>query len=170
MLYIMRVKLLTNDDQFRQLEETMRLFNEVCNFISIIAFKTKTTTNKINLQKECYYEVREKYQIASQLVVRAISKVVQAYKKVNLHELTFPSDDVVIFDNKLLALKWGDRVSITTNCGRLELPFMVREYRTEIYGNRVRKMADLILEEDSFYLDITIDLPRDETHSIPINS
>lgn len=168
MLYKMKIKLLTDDEQFKQLKETMGLFNEVCNFISSVAYKTKSTTNKIKLHKECYYPVREKYQIASHMVVRAVGKVVEEYKKGNVREITFASNDVVIFDSKLLALKWGDRVSITTNNGRLEIPFLVIEYSSDVYHKRVRKMADLILDAESFYLDIIVDLPLNEKLSIPL--
>ncbi len=80
MLQTMMVKLDPSPEQYQMLLDTMHRFNEACNFIAGIAFQMHTA-NKIEIHKAIYYEVREKFNLPSQLAVRAISKVAEAYKR-----------------------------------------------------------------------------------------
>ncbi|MBS3968247.1 MAG: hypothetical protein KGZ60_13400, partial [Truepera sp.] len=66
MLVTLKIKLLTDSEQHSKLLETMRVFNEACNFISLLAFKNRMF-NKVRLQQECYYEVRSKFKLSAQL-------------------------------------------------------------------------------------------------------
>jgi len=160
----MKMQLLVNQEQHDQLDETMKRFNEICNYISIIAFQTKTTKNKIKLHKECYYNVREIYKVPAQMVVRAIGKVVEGYKGVEGNKgaqeaITFGPNESVVYDTRLLAIKWIERVSITTLNGREEIPFLVNRYRKGSYDKRVPGQADLIVENNQFYLLLIVSFP-----------
>jgi predicted transposase len=44
----------------RELLETIRRYNEVCNFVSDKAFSLKLTTDKYKLHKIVYAEIRER--------------------------------------------------------------------------------------------------------------
>jgi predicted transposase len=72
----MRIKLITDAEQHRKLLETMKRFNEACNEISRVAFENKTFS-KVKIQKLCYYDIREKFGLSAQMVVRAIGKVAE---------------------------------------------------------------------------------------------
>lgn len=58
----------------------MQRFNEACNDTSKTAFDLHMA-NKIDLQKVVYYDIRERYGLPAQMTVRAIAKVVEAYKR-----------------------------------------------------------------------------------------
>lgn len=161
MLYTMKIQLLANEEQHEQLKKTMNRFNEICNYISDIAFKTKTTKNKVKLSKECYHNVREIYQVPSQMVVRAIGNVVEGYKGGSAEAITFGPYESVVYDTRLLAFKWIERVSITiTPNGRAEIPFLVNGYRKGSYDRRVPGQADLIIDNNNFYLLLIVNLPE----------
>jgi putative transposase len=79
MLVTTKIKLLTSDEQHRILKETMIRFNEACNYISQITFENKTHS-QVKVHKLCYYDVKDKFGLSSQMAIRAIGKVVETYK------------------------------------------------------------------------------------------
>lgn len=159
-MYTMKIQLLTDRAQHQQLTEVMRKFNEVCNHISEVGFRTKTNRNKIKLSKECYNDVRERYKIPSQMVVRAIGKVVEAYKRGAKTEQKFGETTSVVYDTRLLSFKWMQSISIGTFDGRIEIPFIVAGYRQGTYERRVNGQADLILQDNQFFLLLLVNLPE----------
>lgn len=160
MMHTMKIQLLTDDHQHKRLMDVMKKFNEVCNHISEVGFQTKTYRNKIKLQKECYHQVRETFNLPSQMVVRAIGKVVEAYKTGVRSTISFGENTSVVYDTRLLAFKWMQAVSIATFDGRIEVPIRVTGYRLGTYDRRVTGQADLVLEDSTFYLLLLVDLPE----------
>jgi predicted transposase len=119
MLCTMKIKLIPDAEQHRKLLETMKRFNE----ISRIAFENKTFS-KVKIQKLCYYDIREKFGLSAQMVVRAIGKVAESYK----------TDK-----------KWLHTFKET---GAIEDPMIISKYHQGIMqGNRIRRQADLILQD-----------------------
>lgn len=158
MKLITQIKLLPNEKQSQILKETMRTFNNACNYISNRAWETKTF-RQYSLHKLVYYDVREKFDLSAQATVRAIAKVADTYKisKNSLH--TFKPFGAMIYDERLLSWKTRDEqeVSIWSMEGRLHIPFTC--------GNRQRKMlerrlgqADLIYRGGMFFLHQTCDV------------
>lgn len=159
MLLTLKIKLLTDSEQHSQLIDTMRVFNEACNFISQLAFEKKIF-NKVKLQQECYYEVRDKFKLSAQFVIRAISKVTESYKanKKSLH--TFKPTGAIVYDQRLLSFKRLEYASILTIAGRILVPMIFGEYQKGVIGDsRIRGQADLVLVDGIFYLLVVVELP-----------
>lgn len=74
------VKLDPSQEQYQALLDTMHRFNQACNDIAETIIELQSA-NKFELHKVVYYPIREKYGLSSQLTVRAISKVSEAYKR-----------------------------------------------------------------------------------------
>src|SRR5208337_5685289 len=75
----LQIQLLPEPDQARKLRATVERFNEAANWLAGEAFDRKTA-NKILLQKLCYAELRERFGLSSQMAVRCIAQVCEAYK------------------------------------------------------------------------------------------
>lgn len=161
MLYTMKIELLTNDRHHELLTKVMKGFNKACNHISEIGFQTRTHRNKIELSKHCYSLVREKYHLPSAMAVRAIGKVVEGYKSGSKNELQFGENASVVYDTRLLKFKWMNEVSISTFDGRIQVPFKVTGYRQGAYDRRANGQADLMLQENTFYLLLLVELPEE---------
>ena len=58
---------------------TLKEANTQCNVISNVAWEKKVF-NQFKLHKDCYYNIKETSKLSSQLIVRCISKVADAYK------------------------------------------------------------------------------------------
>jgi len=128
----MKIKLITDAEQHRKLLETMKRFNEACNEISRVAFENNTFS-KVKIQKLCYYDIREKFGLSAQMVVRAIGKVAESYKangKETLH--TFKETGAIVYDNRILSFKGMEYASILTLEGRIEVPMIISKYHQGI--------------------------------------
>jgi putative transposase len=78
-LITLKVKLNPTREQVVKLLATMEQFNLACDYISGVAFNERKF-GQVGLHKLTYHIVRERFGLASQMAVRAIGKVVEAYK------------------------------------------------------------------------------------------
>ena len=160
MLLTTKIKLLPNKDQYMSLFHTMAVFNQACNQISQIAFDNKVFS-KFKIQTLCYYQIREESKLSAQLVIRAISKVAESYKvdKQVLHE--FKSTGAIVYDQRILSFKGLNIASLSTIDGRLDIPMQISSYHQNLMqGKRIAGQADLILQDDTFYLLLVLEYPE----------
>ena len=160
MLQTLMVKVNTDGEQQEKLLRTMHRFNDACNDIASVAFEKKCA-NKVKLQKIVYYDIRERYGLSAQMTVRAISKVVEAYKHNKKIKPTFRQDGAMVYDQRILSWKGIDRVSILTLDGRVELPIVFGQYQA-MRLNRIRGQVDLVYRDKTFYLAVVVDVPEEE--------
>ena len=73
-----KIKLQPTESQATTLLTTLEICNAACNYISQVAWNTKTF-NRNRLHKLVYYDVRRKFNLSAQATVRCIAKVVDAY-------------------------------------------------------------------------------------------
>lgn len=160
MLCTLKIKLVPSLEQFNQLLETIKRFNLACNYISQIAFDSKTL-GKIGIQKLCYYEIREKFGLSSQMVVRAIGKVSESYKTDKKTSHTFKETGAMVYDQRILSFDGLEIASLLTLNGRIKVPMILSEYHQGLLcGKRIRGQADLILQDGTFYLLLVVDRPE----------
>lgn len=163
MFKTIKVKLYTNSEQHDKLLRTMKRFNQACNEISHIAFNNKAF-GKVSIQKLCYYHIRDKYNLSAQLTVRAIGKVAESYRNKDTRKVlhTFKETGAVVYDQRILSFKGLDKVSILTLDGRILVQLIVCDYyKNAVHGVRVAGQADLILQDNIFYLLVVVDVPDD---------
>lgn len=153
-----QIKLLPNAEQHNSLLKTMRVFNESCNFIAEVAFREQCVS-KFTLQQMVYSDVRKQFGLSAQLTVRAIGKVVEAYKRDKAIQCQFRPTGAAIYDQRVLRFKGLEAVSILTMDGRLTIPMQMGEYQRVQFG-RGHGQADLVLVDGTFYLLLVVDTPE----------
>jgi IS605 OrfB family transposase len=159
MILIVKTKLLPTPEQAKMLLSTMERINEACNWLAGKAFK-ENTADKIRLHHEFYQELRSKFNLSSQMAVRVIGKVCDAFKKNRKIQPVFKSHSAVPYDQRILTFKAMDRVSILTLEGRIKIPFVVGDYfRSRLEG--VRRQADLIFNKGKWYLYVNVEVPEE---------
>lgn len=158
MILTLKLKLQATETQKQELLETMEAFNKACNYISDIAYEKKVT-DQIGLHKLCYYEVREKFCLTSQLAVRAIGKVKEAYKRDKKKHHQFREHGAIVYDHRIWKFKLADIINIKTLKDRIDIPFVFGDYR-QIDMKRVRGQADLVYKDGVFYFYICIEVPE----------
>ena len=154
----LQIKLLPDAEQHDALLKTMRVFNDACNFISEVAFREKCTS-KFDLQKLVYVDVRGQFGLSAQLTIRAIGKVVEAYKRDKTIQCFFRPTGAVIYDQRVLRFKGLEAVSMSTMGGRLTVPMQMGDYQ-RVQFNRGHGQADLVLVDGVFYLLLVVETPE----------
>ena len=108
------VKLAPDAPQHAALLETVHRFNAACDAIAETAFRERCA-NKVALQKLVYYDVRQRFSLSAQLTIRAISKVVEAYKRDKGVQPRFRPDGAVPYDERIMSWRRLKAVSLLTS-------------------------------------------------------
>ena len=155
MIKTVSIKLKADGSQKDSLLRTMFKFNEICNYISIIAFEKKTF-NKVNLQKEVYNIVRKEFNTPSQLTLHAIRRVCNSYKinKDDIHK--FKKYSSVEYDVRMLTWKNLEQVSLCTLEKRITLPIVFGKYALLTEKN-ISCSAKLVYKKGIFYLNTSVE-------------
>jgi putative transposase len=155
----LQTQLLPERDHADRLKETVERFNEAANWAAGVSFDRKLS-NKIELQKVVYRDLREKFGISAQMAVRCIAQVCEAYKRDKTIRPEFRPHAAVPYDQRLMSFKGPDRVSLLTLEGRILVPVVMGKYQAERYTN-AKGQADLVLRSDGkWFLLVTVDVPE----------
>ena len=87
--------------------------------LSPTAVRTRSSFKKL-----AYHDIRRDFGLGAQMTVRAIAKVVEAYKRDKDIQPTFRPHGAIVYDQRILSWKGADRVSILTNAGRQIMPWV----------------------------------------------
>ena len=149
MKLIAQVKLQPTAGQYQSLLNMLETVNDAANYISQHAWETKTF-RQYDLHHLLYYDIRSRFALTAQVVVRVLSKVVNGYKLDRKCLRKFKRHGSIAYDKRILSWK-ADAVSIWTTGGRLKIPFVAGDRQKELLQHRSGE-ADLVLRNGEFYL------------------
>jgi IS605 OrfB family transposase len=154
------VKLAPSPEDHAALLRTLEAFNTACNAIAEVAYEHRVA-NKLRLQPLVYYDIRQHFGLSSQMVIRAIAKVSESYKRDRNIKPTFHLHGAMTYDQRICSFPAPDRVSLLTLDGRVVVPFRFGAY-AEGMLQRIRGQCDLLYRKrsDTFFLAITVDAPE----------
>jgi len=158
----LKIKLLPTDEQANLLLDTMKEANAVCNAISDVAWE-KRIFNNFKLHYEIYHPYKATFKLSSQVLVRCIAKVADAYKLDKKTKSEFRPLGSIGYDSRIMTYKPNDIVSLWAIGGRIKIPFVChnRNYLPYIKGE-----ADLVYKKGKFYLFQTVDIPEQYVEDI----
>jgi putative transposase len=157
MKLIAQLKLLPTPEQADTLKRTLEAANAACDYISQIAWDTRTF-GKFALQKLCYLDVRELFGLSAQMVVRALAKVGDAYKLDKQSKRTFRPLASIAYDDRILSFALPDSsVSIWTLDGRQSIPFVCGDRQRRMLASRQGE-SDLLFHHGDWYLLVTCEV------------
>ena len=164
------VKLVPSPDDHAALLRTLEAFNAACNAIAEVAYEQRVA-NTLRLQPLVYYDIRQQFSLSSQMVIRAIAKVSESYKRDRSIKPTFRPHGAMTYDQRICAFPTPDRVSLLTLDGRVVVPFRFGAY-AEGMLRRTRGQCDLLYRtrSDTFFLAITVDAPEPTPDDAQVNA
>jgi len=152
-----KVKLMPNPEQADMLKRTLEVANAACSYISEWAWGERVF-RQYSLHKLVYYDVRERFGLSSQMTVRCISKVADAYKLDRETQRTFRETGAMAYDSRILRWREAEQaVSIWTIDGRQAIPFACGDRQRELLQNQQGE-SDLALIDGAFYLLATCEV------------
>ncbi|MER7788158.1 transposase [Streptomyces sp. NPDC097640] len=180
MKLVVQVKLLPTPEQASALEATLRACNRAANYASQVAF-VKGLKDRNGLQKEVYADLKARFGLSAQPVVRAVKKVVDAYATLsanlragNLGSLMskryraavgapigFRPEAAQPFDDRCLSWQYDARtVSIWTVAGRMRgVRFACSSDQIKTLAAHRKGESDLVRRGGKWFLIATCDLP-----------
>ena len=154
----LQTQLLPTPKDAAKLMATVERFNEAATWLAAVAFDRKLA-NKFELQKLCYAELRQRFGLSSQMAIRCIAQVVEAYKKDKDKRPKYRRRSAMPFDQRMVSFKGPDRVSLLTLEGRVIVPFIMGKYQAERFGF-AKGQCDLVLRHDGkWFLLVTVEVP-----------
>ena len=150
-----QVKLLPTPQQAQALQQTLRASNAAANEISEIATKHRSF-GQYKLHKLAYHPVKVSSELSSQMVIRAIAKVADAYKRNKRTKRIFKPLGAIAYDERIL--RWyseAKEVSIWTTAGRERIPFVCDKRSAELLKSRQGE-SDLVFREGKWFLLATV--------------
>ena len=152
-----QIKLQPTSEQDAALTRTLRAANAACDFISTIAWTTRTF-GKFALQKLCYTDVRDQFGLSAQMTVRALAKVGDAYKLDKQTQPTFRPLASIAYDDRILSFNLNSSsVSLWTLDGRQTIPFVCGERQRAMLATRQGE-SDLLFHRGVWYLLVTCEV------------
>lgn len=150
-----KVKLIIeNISQHQQLLDVMETFNNACNWVAEKSFETKTF-NKLKLQKLVYYELKQKYNLSSQMAILVVRKVSSCYADKNQRDkiIKFYKFGTIDYDSRNFTIKKDNVVTLMVLGGRIKLSYQSHKKLEELnLCGQCELMYDRI--KKNFYINI----------------
>ena len=155
MILTAKIKLITDKLQGDALKRTLETTNAACGFLSKMAWDQKVFA-RFKLQKIGYAACRQNFPaLSSQIVIRAMAKVADAYKLDKKTMRTFKPHGAISYDSRILSWNLASQtVSIWTVDGRLKISFAAGKRQLELLGFD-RGEADLCYIGNEWYLFVS---------------
>lgn len=158
----LKIKLLPNPEQATLLLSTMKEANAACNAVSNVAWE-KRIFNIFKLHFELYHTYKAYFNLSSQLLIRCIAKVADAYKLDKKNKREFRPLGSIGYDSRIMTYKPNNIVSIWAIGGRIKMPFICHNKN---YLPYIKGEADLVYKKGKFYLFQTVDVPEEKVKDI----
>lgn len=150
------------DKQTKLLIDTMKEANYVCNAISDVAWQEKIFNN-FKLHHRVYHSYKATFNLSSQMLIRQIAKVADAYKLDKKTKRTFKPLGSIAYDSRIITYKPNNVVSLWCIGGRQKIDFVCHNTS---YIPYIKGEADLVYKKGKFYLFQTVDVPEEDVKDI----
>lgn len=150
------MQLLPTPTQAKLLLDTMCRVNEAATFAARLGFDAGLFSQP-SIHRLAYYEIRARFKLGAQLAVRAIGKAVECFSRDKNICPVFRPDGAITYDERNMAFKGVDKVSLATLTGREIIGMVYGEYQAERF-DRIKGQCDLVYRDGKFFLFATIDL------------
>ena len=158
----LKIKLLPTDEQADLLLDTMKEANTVCSAISDVAWE-KRIFNNFKLHHEIYHAYKATFKLSSQVLVRCIAKVADAYKLDKKVKRQFKPLGGIAYDSRIMTYKPNNIVSLWCIGGRQKIDFVCHNLD---YIPYIKGEADLVYKKGKFYLFQTVDVPEEDVEDV----
>ena len=161
-----KIQLVVSAEYCELLGSTANAYRNACNFVSEYIFRTHNL-KQYSLNKELYYEIREKFGLGSQMSQSVLKTVISRYKTIQTHhhmwiQPKFKVPQVYLVWNRDYSLS-QNYFSVNTLNGRLKLPYyakgMEKYFDKETYKFGT---ATLVLKHKRYFLHIPVTFEVDE--------
>lgn len=158
----LQIKLLPDEIQAEYLKNTLKEANAACDYISGVMWENKVW-NQFKTHRLVYHDVKGRFNLSAQMIVRCIGKTTDAYKVGRKKKRQFKSLGSIAYDSRILSYKKDNIASLWTTGGRQKIPFVCHNPK---YLPYVKGEADLVFKKGKWFLFQTVDVPEDDIKDV----
>jgi len=154
-----KVKIVPDDEQATLLTDALHAYTNACNHVSEFVMNSRSL-NPAALNKALYRELRERFDLRSQMAQSVLKTVVARYKTVLTNEGEWIA---VWFKRREYDLVWNrdysiikDMFSVNTLDGRIKVPFCVGGMEKYFDGTWRFGTAKLVFKKGKWFLHIPV--------------
>jgi putative transposase len=143
-------KLAPTPKQAAEIDATLDAFASACNRIAEVA-RSIHSTNKVLVQKACYREIRDTFDLSANLTIRAIARVCAALKVPEKAHSTFAPTSID-YDARIFSFReWDWTFSLTLLHSRQRIEAKLGERQKSMLKGRKPTAAVLVKRRDGGY-------------------
>jgi len=155
-----KVKLLPNEEQKRQLDKTLIQVKAGLNFASEIAFKNNQLSAFKKLQGLVYYDLREQFQLKSQMACNVCSVVAGTYASMKSNGentlAVYKQPKLQYSYNRDYSFLKDGTLSIGTIGTRIKMSYVAKGLEDYFDGTWEYGASTLVKKKDKYYLHISV--------------
>ena len=163
-----KIQISVNTDSKVLLDETMSVYSDACNYVSDYVFRTHDL-KQFSLNKVLYTELRERFELKSQMAQSVFKTVIARYKTILENESKWIKPS---FKKPQYDLVWNRDYSLTQNCfsvntlkGRVKLPYFA-DGMSKYFDHTIYKFgtAKLVNKHGKYFLHIPVTYDIEESN------
>jgi len=149
------LKLQPTPEQATEMDATLSAFAKACDFIADVARRIHST-NKVLVQKECYFEVRERFGLSANLTIRAIARVCAVLKVPEKAHSAFKPTSID-YDARIFSFReWDWTVSLMLIFSRQRIETVPGDRQKQSLKGAAPTSAQLVKRDGRYFLHIQI--------------
>ena len=157
MKLVAQLKLKPSTEQAAALKQTLVTANAAADVVSAYAFEQQVFRT-YDLHKALYHDLRSRFQLTAQVVVRLLAKVGDSYKLDQHIKRTYRPLGSIAYDSRILSYNLAHQtVSIWTVDGRQTVAFEAGDRQKRLLVHQHGE-SDLVYRNGQFYLLATCDV------------
>jgi len=152
-----KCKLEVNNQERDIILETISKFTQACNNALKIA-KENNLWNKYKLHYLCYYQLKERYKLTANYIIRAIARVCVSRKR---KPAIFKGGSLDLDKDLFRFIEKKESVSLATANGRLKIKLAIGNYQRGLLKDQKPTFAVLVYNKRKkcFYIHIVLEKP-----------
>ena len=157
MKLVAQLKLKPSAEQARALKQSLITANAAADVVSAYAFE-HLVFRTYDVHKALYHQIKARFQVTAQVVVRVLAKVGDSYKLDRYIQRTFRPLGSIAYDSRILSYNLARQtVSIWTVDGRQTIAFVAGDRQRRLLVHQHGE-SDLVYRKGQFYLLATCDV------------
>lgn len=162
-----KLQILVNPSDKQILCDTMKAYSDACNYVSEYIYKSHNLS-RYSVQENTYYQIREIYDLRSQMAVSCVRTVIAKYKTILENQSKWIKP---VFKLPQLDLVWNRDYSLNTKNDTFSVNSLNGRIKVDFYKNGFDKYfaeackfgtAKLVFKHGSFFLHIPVSYEIEE--------
>ena len=148
-------KLAPTPEQAGEIDRALQAFADACNHAAKVC-RSIDSTNKVEIQKECYHPIRAEFGLSANLTIRAIARACAALKVAEKQDSLFAPTSID-YDARIFSFREADwTFGVTLLSGREQFATVLGDFQREAMRGQHPTSATLVKRDGEYFLHVQV--------------